>query len=220
MQTTTTEVTLGYWAIRGLAEPSRLLLEYTGVAYNQKKYTAYEDWVADKSTIGFDFPNLPYLIDGDKKITESDAINVYISLKSGHKELLGNTDADIVNLATVKGVFTDAKTAVYGSIYGPTFSTTIDAVLKEKVLPKFENLNKFVGSGVGLIGTGLTYIDFAFYEFAQLLLAYDGTILDNYTNLKNLVQTIATLPAISAYLASDRFQARPFNGGSAGFNPL
>jgi len=54
---------------------------------------------------------------------------------------------------------------------------------------------------------------------AQLLLAYDATVLDNFANLKNLVATIGNLPSIQAYLASDRFQARPFNGQSAGFNP-
>ena len=31
-------VTLAYWSIRGLAQPIRLLLEYTKIAYEDKKY--------------------------------------------------------------------------------------------------------------------------------------------------------------------------------------
>jgi len=216
----TAPVTLGYWAIRGLAEPIRLLLEYTGLAYNQKKYTSNEDWQADKQSIGFDFPNLPYLLSCYKKITESEAIHMFICIKSGHKELLGTTCCDKVTLATVRGVFHDAKSAVYGAIYGGNFTTTIDAILKERVIPKFALLDTFAGTtGTGLIKTGLTYVDFQFYEFAQLLLSYDPTILDNFANLKTVVATVAALPQIQSYLASDRFQARPFNGGSAGFNP-
>jgi len=193
-------------------------MEYTGVKYNQKKYTTDEEWAADKTTISFDFPNLPYLIDGDKIITESDAINTHICLKSGHKELLGKNDDQIVSLATVKGVLNDARTAVSGAVYNPDFIKVIDSTLKEKVFPKFENLNKFIGSGEGLIGTGLTYVDFVFYELAQLLLAHDEKVLDNYANLKKLAETIANLPQIQAYLASDRFQARPLSGSDY-FNP-
>jgi len=213
------EVTIGYWAIRGLAEPIRLLAEYCGVKYNQKKYTKYEDWVADKATLGADFPNLPYLIDGDKKLTESDAIAHYIVIKGGKKELLGKTDDDIVNLALVRGVFGDAKSAFMRTVYSPDYATTVEGALTGSIHPKFANLDKHMGSGTGLTGTGLTYIDFFFYEFAQLLLAKDKTILDKYTNLKRLVDEVENLPAIQAYKKSDRFNARPFNGPSATFQP-
>ena len=33
------EITLGYWGIRGLAQVARLLLEYTGASWKDKKYT-------------------------------------------------------------------------------------------------------------------------------------------------------------------------------------
>ena len=36
-----------------------------------------------------DFPNLPYLIDGGFKTSESNAIQKYIIMKSGKTELLG-----------------------------------------------------------------------------------------------------------------------------------
>jgi glutathione S-transferase len=214
-----TEVTIGYWDIRGFAEPLRLLAEYCGVKYNQKKYSKYEEWQADKLTLGADFPNLPYLIDGDKKLTESDAIGHYIALKSGHKELLGKTDDDIVKLALVRGVYMDARTAFLRAVYSKEFDSTIEGILTSTIHPKLAALDKHMGSGEGLTGTGLTYIDFFFYEFIDQLLAKDKTILDKYTNLKKLHAHIENLPAVAAYKKSDRYQARPFNFYMASFNP-
>lgn len=50
--------------------------------------------VGDKTKLGFDFPNLPYLINGNFKLTESSAIARYIIQKSTHLELLGKTVED------------------------------------------------------------------------------------------------------------------------------
>jgi len=212
------EIILGYWAIRGLAEPIRLLMEYTGFKYTEKKYSG-EDWTHDKSSLGFDFPNLPYLIHSGKKLTESDAIMQYVCLKSGHGELLGKTDDDKVKLALVKGVFTDARGSIYAQIYGKDYDKNIKSTLDGNLKPKFDNLNKFMGKGQGLIGSGRTYIDFSFYEFSQLLLTMDSKMFDKWENLQRLNHEIENLDAIKKYKASNRFVARPFNGGSAAYNP-
>ena len=36
------KLTLGYWGLRGRAQPIRFLLEYVGLPYEDKKYTAPE----------------------------------------------------------------------------------------------------------------------------------------------------------------------------------
>ena len=66
---------LGYWDIRGYGEPSRLILKYFGVEFNDVRYGFGENndrkpWLDVKFKLGLDFPNLPYLIDGDFKITQ------------------------------------------------------------------------------------------------------------------------------------------------------
>ena len=74
----------GYWPARGGGQIGRLLIAYTGVECEDIRYTVREKWFDDdKKNLGLDFPNLPYLIDGDFKITESNAIHRYIIMKSG-----------------------------------------------------------------------------------------------------------------------------------------
>ncbi len=64
------KVTLGYWRIRGRGQVPRLLLAYTGAIWEDIQYTAPEQWFAnDKQQLHLDFPNPPYLAEGDFKIT-------------------------------------------------------------------------------------------------------------------------------------------------------
>lgn len=66
---------LGYWGIRGKGQVPRLLLNYVGADWEEKVYTDPTAWFGgDKQSLGFDFPNLPYLIDGDLKLSETIAI--------------------------------------------------------------------------------------------------------------------------------------------------
>ena len=74
----------GYWNFRGgfRGQVGRYLLAYAGVRVEEKRYDMIEgkrEWTEqDKKNLGIEFPNLPYLIDGDYKLTECKAIHSYI----------------------------------------------------------------------------------------------------------------------------------------------
>ena len=88
-------ILLGYWKIRGLAQPLRYLLEYTEHPYQDVMYEqgdapnySVECWTSVKNTLGLDFPSIPYLIDQDTKLTDPYAIMIYLT-SAYAPELLG-----------------------------------------------------------------------------------------------------------------------------------
>lgn len=89
------KIKIGYWGIRGRGQVIRHLCAYTGIDWEEVTYKQPGEWFAigDKNKLGLDFPNLPYLINGDFKLTESMAIANYIIRKS-KPELLGKTIED------------------------------------------------------------------------------------------------------------------------------
>ena len=83
-----TKPVLGYWAIRGLAAQIRMMFYYLKVDFEDKLYETGDapdfdktSWTDVKHTLGMEYPNLPYLIDGETKITETVAIMMYIAKK-------------------------------------------------------------------------------------------------------------------------------------------
>lgn len=90
-------VVLTYWSARGLTEPIRALLDYVGEDWQDKrlKVSDGEKWFAQKAKLGeqFYFPNLPYLVDGDVKLTQSLAIIRYVkNRKFDARQFTTNSD--------------------------------------------------------------------------------------------------------------------------------
>lgn len=71
----------GYWNIRGLGAQIRYMFHYLKVDFEDKEYVCGDApefdktcWTDVKHTLGFEYPNLPYLIDGETMLTETVAI--------------------------------------------------------------------------------------------------------------------------------------------------
>ena len=90
----------GYWSIRcgPRGNVNRNILNYAGVDYTEKIYDVQTEegraeWANDKANLGIPFPNIPYIIDGDLKLSESKAVTLYICEKWA-PELLGANPAE------------------------------------------------------------------------------------------------------------------------------
>jgi glutathione S-transferase len=70
-----------------------------------------------------EFPNLPYLIDGDFKLTESSAIAKYIIHRSGKNELLGRNSQDQGRVDNLIGTFGDALKEIRGLFWNKDHET-------------------------------------------------------------------------------------------------
>jgi len=212
---------LGYWDIRGLAQPIRYLLNYVGAEYEDKRYSIgpapdfdKSQWLSEKPNLGLDFPNLPYYIDGDVKITQSLAIIRYLARKY---KLVGESEQELIRSDVTEQQVMDLKMALVRVCYN---AAEYEKAREEhlKTLPgQMELLSKFLGSNKYVLGDKLTYVDFLLYELLDVLLVYEPTCLDATGNLKEYVDRIREVPELKKYLESDAFKKQPLNGPMAAF---
>ncbi|XP_071546707.1 glutathione S-transferase Mu 4-like [Panulirus ornatus] len=201
---------LGYWKTRCWAQPIRLLLEYTGTKFEDRKYEVGPGptfdktcWFSVKFNLGLDFPNLPYYIDGDIKISQTLAILRHIARKH---DMCGRTEHERVQVDMLVNQAMDFSSALVDVCYDhferkDQFLSQLPASIKQ-----FSN---FLGDKPWFVGDSLTMVDFLMYEFLDQHLHLDPTCLRDATNLQQFMQRFRDLPPIQQYMASPRFMSRP-----------
>ncbi|XP_045672991.1 glutathione S-transferase Mu 1 [Phyllostomus hastatus] len=205
-------MTLGYWDIRGLAHAIRLLLEYTDSSYQEKRYTMGDapdfdrsQWLNEKFKLGLDFPNLPYLIDGAHRLTQSNAILRYIARKHN---LCGETEEEKIRVDILENEAMDTSNQLANVCYSPDYEKLKPEYLK--VLPeKMKLFSQFLGKRAWFAGDKLTYVDFLAYDILDLHRMFEPKCLDAFPNLKDFITRIEGLKKISAYMKSSRFLPTP-----------
>jgi len=175
---------LGYWNIRGLAQPIRLALEYTQTPYEDKLYVAGEapgysrdDWLSHKPHLGLAFPNLPYFIDGKFKLTESNAILRYIGSKNN---LCGATAEEGAIVDMVLGHAYDWRSTVSKYVYsGKKYDEVKDNLQVEytKYLKDFEGYISNKNNKKYIAGDSISIADFVVYEILDVGKTMFGEIL-------------------------------------------
>jgi glutathione S-transferase len=218
------KVTLGYWAIRGLAERIRQLLEYLSIPYQEDRYEGAEGrakWFSEvKPTLTERNPalTLPYLIDGDKVVTESDAILIYLCHKGGRLDLLGRNADEQVLLATAHGVYKDFHPKYIQLVYG-TYNE--NATFEHALTASFNTFEPYLKKLDGILGEkdfiagGLTWFDFAVADFLQTLQLLNEVYLKAFPKLVAYQKRVWALPELAAYFSSERFRERPCNNYTA-----
>merc|ERR1711874_21582 len=166
-------VTLGYWKIRGLAANIRHQLAYSKVKdYKLNEYTQGEgpefsraDWMDKKFTVGLDFPNLPYLIGGDIKLTETHAIHKYLAGKYS-PELLPIDLKENAHVDMLSGVIKDFRMSITMMCYR---EASVSNEKQKQHLDKLSEILKFKGQQKFLFGDQVKWLDFEFFEVLLLL---------------------------------------------------
>ncbi|XP_026533703.1 glutathione S-transferase Mu 1-like isoform X4 [Notechis scutatus] len=213
------EVTLGYWDIRGLAHTIRMLLEYTKTPYKDKYYVLggkvpnmdMTDWTSVKEKLGLDFPNLPYLIDGDRKISQSNAILRYIARKHN---MCGETEEETIKIDMLENHLMDFRLGFAKLCYSPDFEKLKPDYLE--LLPgKLKLFSQFLGDRQWFVGRKLTYIDFIVYDALDTHQMLEPKCLDQFPNLKEFLHRFEALEKIAAYMSSSRFMKTPVNNKMA-----
>lgn len=108
-----------------MAQPIRLLLEHTGTKFEDRRLScgpapAYDrsSWTSVKGDVGLDFPNLPYYVDGEHKVTQSNAILRYVARKH---DLLGETEGERVRVDILAEQLMDFRNGLVRLCYNRNF---------------------------------------------------------------------------------------------------
>ncbi|XP_040854601.1 glutathione S-transferase Mu 1-like isoform X4 [Ochotona curzoniae] len=201
-------MTLGYWDVRGLALPIRLLLEYTGTSYEEKHYTMgdapdYDQslWLNEKFKLGLDFPNLPYLIDGTHRLTQSNAIVRYLGRKHN---LCGETEEEKIRVDILENQVMDNRWQLIMVCKSPDYEKLKPDYLKG--LPdKLTLYSQFLGKRPWFAGHKITIADFLVYDVLDQNRIFAPGCLDAFPNLKDFMARFEGLPKMAAYMKSSRF---------------
>lgn len=230
-----TELELGYWAIRGLAQPIRTLLAYVGAPFSEVRLGVDEngtilteesaDWETHKSTLGVPFPNLPYLIDKtgstEVRLTQSNAVLRHLARRF---DLYGDTEAERAAIDVLQDEAYDFRNKIVKAAY--TLGEPYKAAYEEFVelaaprhLDGFERYLSDQGVDTHFVGSRVSLVDFILFELIwQTSLMVPGSVTSTCRpHLLAFIETFTALPAIAAYMKSSHYIERPINSVWASF---
>ncbi|XP_073522926.1 glutathione S-transferase Mu 4-like isoform X2 [Phyllobates terribilis] len=203
---------------RVLGHAIRLLLEYTETPYEEKRYVEGDapdydksQWTNEKEKLGLDFPNLPYLLDGDIKLTQSNTILRYIGRKHG---LCGNTENEQNFVSLFENEAMDFRMRIASVSYDPKFEELKGPYI-EKLPTVLERYSRFLGQRQWFVGDKITLADILMYDALDQHKILAPTCLQNFKNLQDFLIRFEALPSIAAYLKTPRCKKTPVNGKEA-----
>jgi len=212
--------TLAYWKIRGLAQPLRLILGYTKTDFEDKTYEIGDgptfdtsSWTSVKDSLGLDFPNLPYYIDGDVKITQSNAILRYLGRKF---HLDGETDEEKRRVDLMENQAMDFRNGFVRVCYNPNFDNLVTDY-KKNIVKMLKQFDEFLGDRKFFAGEKVTMVDFVMYELLDQHKELDASLLEPYENLLAFLKRFEEIPEIAEFQKSEKCFKGPINNKPAKF---
>jgi len=209
-------IVLGYWDIRGLAEPIRLLLEYGGLKYEDRRHQmSKSDWLEYKHTLGFDFPNLPYYEDEEVKISQSKAIFRHLGRKLGLEGSTDRSKAEIdMMIEQVDETLQEQIDLCYCSDYSESLKqlwTTGDGEFARlgSLHQRLSLYDVKLGENDWFVENKLSMADFAVWELMDTYRLLFTGCLDPLPNLVRFMNSFSKLAGIKRYLEAPRYRAFP-----------
>ncbi len=213
-------IELHYWNIRGLCEPIKTLLEYLHLDYKVFYKDDFNAMMTEKQQLidqGFLFANLPYIKDGERQLSETFAILVYLARRA-KREDLAFSEEESADFLENMGVMTDFKNMVTRVFYASKSVEEVTSQLtdvKKRIWSKIHAFGQIL-SKQDYVFQRMTILDFYFAEFVDMVLCFQneqgfdllGEYKDVYVKYRNRVYEI---PEIKSYQESQRFFARPYN---------
>lgn len=203
-----------YFDIRGRAEPIRLLLEETGVEYDDRRVSSAE-WLELKPRMPFG--QLPMFREGDVELVQSHAILRHLARIHG---LDGEDEAQRVRCDIAVEALRDADEHLGSAIWRANFEEQRQVFVKSELPQRLDALARFFEASpersTYWAGASLTVADifgFAYLEDVEAL--FPGSLLATGM-LAAFRERFAARPRIAAYLGSSRRPAAIMYGPVSG----
>ncbi|KAI8899389.1 glutathione S-transferase [Globomyces pollinis-pini] len=219
-------ITLGYWNIRGFAQPIRHLLAWANVEFNNVTYqqgdesTNFDrsDWNERKPLFEKDYPfiNLPYYEDEDVKLSQSTAIFNYIARKYGMDKGRSNKELAIIEMLIFEII--DIRSRFVGLCYNQNYNEELKKNYWDTfAINKWKRISLFLGNQKFICGE-LSSADFYLYEMIyHHIKMFPKLFLETFPNFKNLKESFETIPNIAKYIKTSNSANLPLNNRSAKF---
>ena len=231
------DITLGYWGIRGLGQPIRLLLVCADVPFSEirlgvlqdgtllNKEEEDEDWASVRSTLTAPFPNLPYLIDSSGStphtLTQSNAILRYLARQL---DFYGDSESERTEIDVLQDEAYDFRNEIIQTAYtlGEEY-TEVYEHFSTHTLPRYLNsCESYLArreDKIFFVGSRLSVVDFILYELLwQMTLMVPNSITEaNRPILFGYIKAFEAIPQIATYRKSKNYIERPINSPWASF---
>ncbi|KAL5261236.1 hypothetical protein ACHWQZ_G007070 [Mnemiopsis leidyi] len=149
--------------------------------------------------MGLDFPNLPYLIDGEVKLTQSIAIMRYLGRKFG----LSPSEANIAKADNFEQVVFDLRMGVAKIAYSNSDEYgELRTDFLRKLPKKLEEIATFIGAGPFALGDRITYIDFLAVEYLGVVAHFSPKDVAGGP-IAEYIQRIKSLPPLKKFFESE-----------------
>uniref|UniRef100_A0A7S1MYS2 glutathione transferase n=1 Tax=Hemiselmis andersenii TaxID=464988 RepID=A0A7S1MYS2_HEMAN len=211
------KLTLGYWSIRGLASPVRMMCLVAGVPLEFHSYPLHDKegggydgsaWFAqDKPPLARINPliNLPYLIDGNVLITQSQPVYLYLARKC---KMAGSTPDEEIKVEQTLAQVYDLRNALIDLVYGSLedFEAKWESYLDSRAQSHFAKLEAWleVMGTPFLAGDKPTVADFHCWEMVDVhdIFAKEKgkpSVLTKYPKLAKIHSAIKALPELASF---------------------
>jgi len=173
-------LTIGYWNIRGLAAPLRMMAMYAGEPVHCKCYDlipqadgTYDSsaWYGEeKKALQERNPliNLPYIVDGDVVVSQTNACFLYLGRKLN---MLGSNPQELTECEQLLFELMDVRNQIVPLAYGPSDRAAAHNLVEKTLKGSFAKLEQWLerkvakgGSAHYLVGESATAPDFHLFE--------------------------------------------------------
>lgn len=218
------KIKVGYWKIRGLGAPIRMLLDYAGAFYEDKQYTDSKEWFEqDKPAMLTKNPlaNLPYIDDGGIIVCQANACIEYLGDRYG---LNGKTPEERRLCKQMLCEIYDLRNTVVNLVYPHNERCRSKDEFQEKMVrhlstekagvkAAYSKLENVYALSVGsyCCGADITTADFHIWEMLDQHEAYANmhgqpSPLTDYPKLAGFYEAFRRIPQLQTYFSGEKYK--------------